>query len=40
MQFPYVPGNKVDVPKIKYRGNILLPSEQTALLVIDMQNDF
>jgi nicotinamidase-related amidase len=40
MHFPYVPGKKVDVPEIKYRGNILLPSEKTALLVIDMQNDF
>jgi nicotinamidase-related amidase len=40
MYFPYVPGKKVDVPEIKYRGNILLPSEKTALLVIDMQNDF
>lgn len=40
MHFPYVPGKKVDVPEIKYGGNIVLPSEQTALLVIDMQNDF
>lgn len=40
MHFPYVPGNKVDVPEIKYRDKIELPSEQTAVLVIDMQNDF
>lgn len=40
MHFPYVPGKKVDVPEIKYMENIVLPSEQTALLVIDMQKDF
>jgi len=40
MHFPYVPGKKVDVPEIKYKGNIVLPSEQSALLIIDMQNDF
>lgn len=40
MHFPYVPGEKVEVPEIKYRERITLPSEKTALLIIDMQNDF
>lgn len=40
MHFPFVPGKKVEVPEIKYREKIILPPEQTSLLIVDMQNDF
>jgi nicotinamidase-related amidase len=40
MHFPFVPGKKVEVPEIKYQDKIELPSDSTALLIIDMQNDF
>lgn len=40
MHFPFVPGKKVEVPDINYKDKIVMPSDNTALLVIDMQNDF
>lgn len=40
MAFPYLPGKQVEVPDINYKENIILPSDKTALLVIDMQKDF
>jgi nicotinamidase-related amidase len=40
MHFPFVPGKKVEVPEINYKEKITLPPDKTALLVVDMQNDF
>ncbi len=38
--FSYVPGNLVEVPQIPYQETITLPASKTALVVVDMQNDF
>ena len=40
MIFPYVPGKNVEVPEINYKNKIELSPDETALLVVDMQNDF
>jgi nicotinamidase-related amidase len=40
MDFNYVPGKSVEVPEIPYRDRVLLPADNTAVIVIDMQNDF
>jgi nicotinamidase-related amidase len=40
MAFPYVPGKQVEVPEIPYQETISLPASSTALVVVDMQNDF
>lgn len=40
MNFPFVPGKKVEVPEIIFKEKIKLPSENTVLLVVDMQKDF
>ena len=40
MPFPFVPGPRVDVPSIPFSESVELPAARTALLVIDMQNDF
>jgi len=40
MAFPYVPGKRVEVPDIPYRQAITLPAASTALVIVDMQNDF
>ncbi|MFO7867499.1 MAG: isochorismatase family cysteine hydrolase [Candidatus Aminicenantes bacterium] len=36
----FIPGKKVEVPDIPYKNQITLPAEQTAMIVVDMQNDF
>lgn len=36
----FIPGKNVEVPDIPYKDQIELPSDQTALIIIDMQNDF
>ena len=40
MGFNYVPGKIVDVPELRYKDNIILPAAKSALIIVDMQNDF
>lgn len=40
MSFPYVPGRTVEVPEIEYRDGIRLDPARSAVVVVDMQNDF
>lgn len=40
MGFPFVPGKTVEVPDIPYRDEVRLPAKSTAVIVVDMQNDF
>jgi nicotinamidase-related amidase len=40
MSFRYVPSATVEVPEIPYQEQVRLPAGQTALIVVDMQNDF
>jgi nicotinamidase-related amidase len=40
MGFNFIPGSKVEVPELKYKEEINLPAAETALIIIDMQNDF
>jgi nicotinamidase-related amidase len=40
MDFKYIPGKTVEVPEIPYKDEVELPVDDTAVLVIDMQNDF
>ncbi len=40
MSFNFIPGNKVEVPELKYKEEIKLPAAETALIIVDMQNDF
>jgi nicotinamidase-related amidase len=40
MAFKFVPGKTVEIPEIPYREEINLPAEKTAVIVVDMQNDF
>lgn len=40
MSFKFVPGDQVKVPEIPFREQVILPAQQTALLIVDMQNDF
>jgi nicotinamidase-related amidase len=40
MPFSYVPGRSVEVPKIDFAPTVEVPAVKSALLVIDMQNDF
>ncbi len=40
MSFPFVPDRTVEVPEIPYRERAELPAAKTAVVVVDMQNDF
>lgn len=40
MPFNYVPPSTVDVPDIPYDDTVSLPAATTAVIVVDMQNDF
>ncbi len=40
MSFDFLPLQKVDVPEIPIKKNISLSSSKTALIIVDMQNDF
>ena len=40
MDFPFIPGKTVEVPEIPFKDKIELPSQKTAIVVVDMQNDF
>jgi nicotinamidase-related amidase len=38
--FPYVPESTIEVPEIAYKSNLALPAAKSAVIVVDMQNDF
>jgi nicotinamidase-related amidase len=40
MDFNFIPHSKVEVPELKYKEEINLHAAETALIIIDMQNDF
>ena len=40
MSFEYLPGATVEVPEIPYKSRVQLPAARTAVIVVDMQNDF
>lgn len=40
MNVPFVPAPQVEVPEIPYKDEILLPAAKSAVIVVDMQNDF
>jgi nicotinamidase-related amidase len=40
MSVPFIPGNSVQVPDIPYKDQIKLPVSSTAMIIVDMQNDF
>lgn len=40
MSFNYLPLKNVDVPEIPIKKNVSLSASKTALIVVDMQNDF
>jgi nicotinamidase-related amidase len=40
MSFQYLPGKTVEVPDLPYKQQVILPAEKTALVIVDMQNDF
>lgn len=40
MESMFVPGKMVEVPEIPYTENVVLKPSETALLIVDMQNDF
>lgn len=40
MSFPFIPNKKVEVPEIAYKDKVTLHSKKTALIIMDMQNDF
>ncbi|MCD6516024.1 MAG: cysteine hydrolase [Candidatus Aminicenantes bacterium] len=40
MSFPFIPNKKVEVPEIAYKDRVTLDSQNTALIIVDMQNDF
>ncbi len=40
MSVEFIPGATVEVPEIPFREKVELPAAETALVVVDMQNDF
>jgi len=40
MSFNFMPGEKVEVPELQYKEKISLSGNKSALLIVDMQNDF
>lgn len=40
MSVPFIPGETVTVPEIKFADQVRLPASKTAVIVVDMQNDF
>ncbi len=36
----FIPGKKVEVPEIEFKDRVNLSSSRTAVIVVDMQNDF
>jgi nicotinamidase-related amidase len=40
MSVDFIPGDTVEVPEIPFKEEVELPAGKTALVVVDMQNDF
>ncbi|MGD9347765.1 MAG: isochorismatase family cysteine hydrolase [Candidatus Aminicenantes bacterium] len=40
MSIPSLPGKNVEVPEIPYKDRIVLSAKNSALIIVDMQNDF
>ncbi len=40
MAFKFIPEKNVEVPEIEFQEKVVLPAKDTALVVVDMQNDF
>ncbi|MGE5805570.1 MAG: cysteine hydrolase family protein [Ignavibacteria bacterium] len=40
MGFPFIPNKTVEVPEIPFKDEVRIPSKKTALIIVDMQNDF
>ena len=40
MSFNFVPEGNVEIPELKFEGKVALNPEDTAVIVVDMQNDF
>ena len=40
MTLSFIPGKTVEVPEITYQPEVTLPAAATAVIVMDMQNDF
>ena len=40
MSYKFVPEKTVEVPEIPFEDEVVLPIEKTAVVVVDMQNDF
>lgn len=40
MTFPYIPGETVKVPTLAFKDTVTLSAADTALIIVDMQNDF
>jgi len=40
MSIKFIPGKTVEVPEINFKDKIEMPFEDTALIIVDMQNDF
>jgi len=40
MSVPFIPGETVTVPEITFADQVRLPASKTAVIVVDMQNDF
>lgn len=40
MSIQFIPGETVAVPEIPFKERVELPADKTALIIVDMQNDF
>lgn len=40
MSIPSIPGKNVEVPEIPFKNKVVLPAKDSALIIVDMQNDF
>lgn len=40
MSFNFIPSGTVEAPEIIYKEKVQLPADDTALIIVDMQNDF
>jgi nicotinamidase-related amidase len=40
MGIQFIPGDTVKVPEISFKDEVRLPAQETAVVVVDMQNDF
>lgn len=40
MSVPFIPGKNVEVPKIPFKEKVVLPARSSAMIIVDMQNDF